>query len=324
MLRFSLLVGGALLLLLVVYLAGKRPYRSPRSVAANYDHWTRDGLLERLWGEHIHLGYYGDPPRPQDFRASKARLVHEMVHWAGLHRLPPGSRLLDVGCGIGGSARILARDYGFDVLGVSISSRQIDRARALTPDHLPCRFAVMDALAMPMEDGCFDVIWTVEAAPHIAEKQRFADGLLRLLKPGGRLVMADWNQRDPRRQPLSRLERMVLNVLLDQWGHAAFASMEAVQEHLQASSYPCVGLRSADWSRATFPAWPEAVLEGFRRPWAVLSLGPAAVVQGLREVPTILLMAWAWRRGLLRFGVFCAERAGSGGGGRSTAHRPSG
>lgn len=322
MLWLLILIGGALVLALCVYLAGKRPYQSPQSVAGNYDHWTRDGLLERLWGDHIHLGYYGDPPQPQDFRASKARLVHELVQWAGLHKLPPGSRLLDVGCGIGGSARILARDYGFDVLGTSISSQQIDRARALTPAHIPCRFAVMDALAMPMADGCFDAIWTVEAAPHIANKQRFANELLRLLKPGGKLVMADWNQRDPRHQPLSRLEQLVLNILLTQWGHAAFASMEAVQEHLHASPYGCIDLHLADWSRATFPAWPEAIWEGFRRPWAVLSLGPAAIVQGLREVPTILLMAWAWRRGLLRFGVFRAERAGPDGDGQSIAHRP--
>ena len=317
-----LLIGGVLCLVLWGYLAGRRPYRSARSVAANYDHWTRDGLLERLWGEHIHLGYYGDPPRPQDFRASKARLVHELVHWSGLDKLPPGSRLLDVGCGIGGSARILARDYGFQVLGISISSQQIRRAQALTPEHVPCRFAVMDALAMPMADGSFDAVWTVEAAPHIADKQRFANELLRLLRPGGQLVMADWNQRDPRRQPLSRLERTVLGILLTQWGHAAFASMEAVQDHLHASPHGCINLHTGDWSRATFPAWPEAIREGFRRPWAVLSLGPAAVVQGLRETPTILLMAWAWRRGLLRFGVFCAERAGSGGDDRSTAHKP--
>ena len=304
-----LLISGALFLVCCIYLSGKRPYRSSQSVAANYDNWTRDGLLERLWGDHIHLGYYGNPPQPQDFRASKARLVHEMVHWAGLHRLTPGSRLLDVGCGLGGSARILARDYGFEVLGISISSQQIDRARALTPEHLPCRFAVMDALAIPIADGYFDAVWTVEAAPHIANKQRFANELLRLLKPGGQLVMADWNQRDPRNQTPSRLEKMVLSILLEQWGHAAFASMEAVQEHLHASPYGCVNLETADWSEATLPAWPDAIWEGFRRPWAVLSLGPAAVVQGLREVPTILLMAWAWRRGLLRFGVFCAERA---------------
>jgi len=305
---FLLLVASVLALALWAYLAGKRPYQSSQSVATNYDNWTRDGLLERLWGEHIHLGYYGNPPQPQDFRASKARLVHEMVRWAGLDQLPPGARLLDVGCGLGGSTRILARDYGFQVLGISISPQQIHRAQELTPDHLSCRFAVMDALDMGLADGSFDVVWAVEVGPHIANKQGFINGLLRLLKPGGQLVMADWNQRDAGQQPLNYLERLILKILLEQWGHAAFATMEAIQGHLKASPYGCSKLNNADWSRATLPAWPEAIWEGLRRPWAVLSLGPAAVVQGLREIPTILLMAWAWRHGLLRFGVFSAER----------------
>ena len=103
-----------------------RAYHSSESVASAYDAWTDDRLLETLWGEHVHLGHYGDPPRRRDFRRAKADFVHELVHWSGLDRLPPGSRVLDVGCGIGGSARILARDYGFDVLG-------IDTTRTLVP-----------------------------------------------------------------------------------------------------------------------------------------------------------------------------------------------
>ena len=302
-------MAGCLALGLLAYWLGRRPYASSRDVAANYDHWTRDGLLERLWGEHIHLGYYGDPPRPMDFRASKARLVHELVQWGGLDQLPPGSRLLDVGCGIGGSARILARDYGFNVLAVSISPEQIRRARQLTPDRLTCRFAVMDALALPLEDAGFDVVWSVEAGPHIPDKQRFANELLRLLRPGGRLVVADWNRRDTRERPLNIVERVVMSQLLQQWGHAEFSSIESFSQNLQASPYACATIQTANWSVATAPAWMEAVAEGFRRPGAVLSLGPAAVLQSLRETPTILLMAWAWNYELMRFGVFRACRS---------------
>ena len=123
-----------------------RAYHSSESVASAYDAWTEDRLLETLWGEHVHLGHYGDPPKRRDFRRAKADFVHELVHWSGLDRLPPGSRVLDVGCGIGGSARILAKDYGFNVLGISISPAQIQRATELTPDNLSCRFEVMDAL----------------------------------------------------------------------------------------------------------------------------------------------------------------------------------
>ena len=72
------------------------------------------------------------------------------MRWSGLDQLPRGSKLLDVGCGIGGSARILARDYGFDVLGISISPAQVRRATELTADGLSCRFAVMDALDLQL------------------------------------------------------------------------------------------------------------------------------------------------------------------------------
>jgi MPBQ/MSBQ methyltransferase len=61
---------------------------------------------------------------------------------------------------------------------------------------------------------------------------------------------------------------------------------------------------TGDWTAATLPSWIDSILEGLRRPGAVLGLGPAAVLQGLRETPTILLMHWAFATGLMQFGVF--------------------
>ena len=76
---------------------------------------------------HIHLGFY---PRNKniDFREAKVQFVHELVSWSGLDKLPRGSRVLDVGCGIGGSSRILANYYGFNVTGITISPAQVKRA----------------------------------------------------------------------------------------------------------------------------------------------------------------------------------------------------
>lgn len=298
-----------------LWLRRNRRYADAASVAQAYDAWTEDRLLERLWGEHVHLGHYGDPPRRRDFRQAKADFVHELVRWSGLDALAPGSRLLDVGCGIGGSARILARDYGFDVLGISISEAQIARARALTPPELQerCRFAVMDALALALPDGNgsggFDAVWSVEAGPHMPDKQRYADELLRVLRPGGLLAVADWNRRDPADGAMTPLERLVMRQLLDQWAHPEFASIPGLRGHLEASPW-ADGMRveTADWSAATVPSWRESILEGVRRPGAVLGLGPRAVLQGLRETPTLLLMDWAFRSGLMRFGVFCGQR----------------
>jgi MPBQ/MSBQ methyltransferase len=63
-----------------------------------------------------------------------------------------------------------------------------------------------------------------------------------------------------------------------------------------------------DWSAATLPSWIDSIAEGVRRPGAVLGLGPAAVLQGLRETPTLLLMDWAFRTGMMQFGVFRGRR----------------
>ena len=306
----TLLAGALLAVGLLIWARRDRAFASTASVAEAYDRWTDDQLLERLWGDHVHLGHYGDPPRRRDFRQAKVEFVHELVRWSGLDQLPPGSRVLDVGCGIGGSARILARDYGFDVLGISISPGQIERARQLTPVGLPCRFAVMDALALELADGSFDAVWTVEAGPHMPNKQRFADELLRVLKPGGLLAVADWNRRDAAVQPLSRLERWVMHQLLVQWAHPEFASIPGFRRNLEASPQAGGGVHvtSADWSRATLPSWIESILEGARRPATVLGLGPRAVLLGLRETPTLLLMHWGFATGMMQFGVFRARK----------------
>jgi len=203
---FELLLPLFLIVLFILFLffiwrINARKYISSVTVASAYDAWTQDKLLERLWGEHIHLGFYPLGKKNTDFRKAKIQFVHELVKWSGLDKLPKGSRILDVGCGIGGSSRILAKYYGFNVTGITISPAQVKRARELTPSKLSCNFQVMDALDLKFEDGSFDAIWSVEAGAHMNDKSKFADEMLRTLRPGGYLALADWNSRDLRANP---------------------------------------------------------------------------------------------------------------------------
>ena len=89
------------LILAIIWRNNARKYISSGTVASAYDDWTQDKLLERLWGEHIHLGFYPPGKKYIDFRKAKVQFVHELVKWGGLDKLPQGSRILDVGCGIG-------------------------------------------------------------------------------------------------------------------------------------------------------------------------------------------------------------------------------
>lgn len=294
-----------------VYLVTARRYQSSSSVAQSYDQWTEDGIVEFYWGEHIHLGHYGSPPRRKDFIAAKVDFVHEMVRWGGLDQFPPGTTVLDVGCGIGGSSRILARDYGFSVTGITISPQQVKRAQELTPEGLDVRFLVDDAMALSFPDASFDVVWTVEAGPHMPDKAVFAKELMRVLKPGGVLVAADWNQRDDRQVPLNAWERPVMRQLLDQWSHPAFASIEEFAERLEATGYVEGTVVTADWTQQTLPSWLDSIWQGVVRPSGLVRFGPLGLVKMIREVPTIVLMRLAFGAGLCRFGMFRAQRASS-------------
>ena len=203
---------------LILWRINTRKYTSSKNVASAYDSWTQDKLLERLWGEHIHLGFY-PPNKNIDFREAKVQFVHELVSWSGLDKLPRGSRVLDVGCGIGGSSRILANYYGFNVTGITISPAQVKRAKELTPNECKCNFKVMDALDLKFEEGSFDGVWSVEAGAHMDNKIKFADQMLRSIRPGGYLALADWNSRDLKNQPPSMLEKIILKQLLEQCVH---------------------------------------------------------------------------------------------------------
>lgn len=302
----------ALLMLgVVLYLITARRYQSSNSVANSYDQWTQDGILEFYWGDHIHLGYYGSPPQQKDFLAAKSDFVHEMVHWGGLDPLPPGTTVLDVGCGIGGSSRILARDYGFAVTGITISPQQVNRAQQLTPEELDVQFRVDDAMALSFPDGSFDVVWSIEAGPHMPDKARFAKELMRVLKPGGVLVVADWNQRDDRQKPLNLWEKTVMRQLLDQWSHPAFASIEGFAELLEATGLVEGEVVTADWTEQTLPSWLDTIWQGVARPQGWMRFGVAGLIKSLREVPTLLLMRLAFGTGLCRFGMFRARRTHS-------------
>ncbi len=69
---------------LILWRINTRKFISSGTVATAYDSWTQDKLLERLWGEHIHLGFYSPDQDNIDFRQAKVNFVHELVRWSGL------------------------------------------------------------------------------------------------------------------------------------------------------------------------------------------------------------------------------------------------
>lgn len=128
----------------------------------------------------------GDYDRFSRYLEGGAREFYERL------AVPPGSRLLDVGCGSGQLALMAAKD-GLDVTGVDIASNLIERARARAQaEGLRVRFEEADAEALPFEDASFDAVVSLIAAMFAPRPDFVAKELLRVCTPGGTIAMANW------------------------------------------------------------------------------------------------------------------------------------
>jgi MPBQ/MSBQ methyltransferase len=197
------------------------------SVAREYDAWTQDGILEYYWGEHIHLGYYNEEEmeagyKKKDFIQAKYDFVDEMMKLGGIDQdIGKDVKVLDVGCGVGGTSRYLAKTLGpkAAVTGITLSPNQVARATELAEEqNVPnAKFTVMNALEMDFPDNTFDVVWACESGEHMPDKKKYIEEMMRVLKPGGKFVMATWCQRDDRDEPFSKKDERDLKFLYEEW-----------------------------------------------------------------------------------------------------------
>ena len=113
---------------------------------------------------------------------------------AGLADIKPPDLILDVGCGLGGTARYLAVQYNCHVVGMDLTKEYIAVGKKLTElVGLSDRVELFhgNALKIPFEDERFDIVWTEHVQMNIADKNRFYSEIARVLKPGGRLLFHD-------------------------------------------------------------------------------------------------------------------------------------
>ncbi|MFD0567701.1 methyltransferase domain-containing protein [Kitasatospora saccharophila] len=214
-------------------------------------------LYEELWGEHVHHGFWDEGQSPAldgaDRHAATDRLVRELVEHAAV---PAGSRILDVGCGIGGPALQLAGPLGCTVEGVTLSARQAaranEKARAAGLDHR-ARFHQQDALSTGHPDAAFDVVWAMESLMHLPDRPAFFAEAHRLLRPGGTLAVATWAVRDG---ALDADERALVRQILQHQVMPDFSSLEEHEGLARAAGFTDVAV--ADWSAAVANSWDPA------------------------------------------------------------------
>jgi len=115
--------------------------------------------------------------------------------------LKPGQKVLDIGCGTGGSAFFMARNYGVDVYGYDLSTNMIGIAQDYRNEMEAAvkhrvQFYVEDAMTMEYPDNFYDVVYSRDTILHITDKPALFRKLLKTLKPGGKLMISDYCRGD--------------------------------------------------------------------------------------------------------------------------------
>lgn len=144
-------------------------------------------FYNQLWGEHIHHGYWisGDESKEK----AQEQLTDLLCERADVKN---GMKILDVGCGTGGSSIYLAKKYKAQVTGITISPKQIEIARNLAKiRNTDPQFLLMDAENMAFNEK-FDLVWSIEALSHLSNQEKYFSDAADLLPSGGKFALTDW------------------------------------------------------------------------------------------------------------------------------------
>jgi tocopherol O-methyltransferase len=242
----------------------------------------------------VHFGYTDERTRGHtDALTNMNRVLADRVD------IQPGERVLDAGCGVGGSSLWLARERGARCVGITLAPRQVAMAR-----HYAARrglsgsvqFQVADFTATPFPAGSFDVVWAIESLCHAADKAAFYREAARLLRPGGRVVVADFIRVA---RPLDPVGERLLREWLSGWAVPDIDTSGEHLDHLAAAGF--AGIRLDDATAHTRPSlrrlyrmaywtYPLAVLgrvTGIRSP-----VQHGNVIASLRQYQALCHGAW--------------------------------
>jgi cyclopropane fatty-acyl-phospholipid synthase-like methyltransferase len=151
----------------------------------HYEQWWN--LRESL---AVHYGIWHEGTR--DFITALENTNREMVR---IGQIKPDDKILDAGCGVGGSAVFLAKEFNATIDAITLSEKQLDLATKSVSElglNDKIKFSKQDFNHTEFGSESFDVVWACESSCYSHPKELFFREAKRLLKPGGTIVIADY------------------------------------------------------------------------------------------------------------------------------------
>lgn len=197
-----------------------------KAVADHYD--DLDPFYREFWGDHVHHGYWekGDESQEEAVK-NLVRLV------ASIADIKKGERVCDVGCGYGGTSRMLAEDFDANVTGFTLSKAQHQYAMSVKSEKQP-RFLLQNWLDNNMPSSSFDIALSIESSEHMEDKPRFFSECRRVLTPGGRLVVCAWIAKE---KPNTLEERWLLEPICREGRLPSMGTESEYQKWMQEAGF---------------------------------------------------------------------------------------
>jgi tocopherol O-methyltransferase len=142
-----------------------------------------------LYGRNMHYGYWTEDT--VTLRQATQKFNDVLIEKA---KITKDDVILDAGCGVGGAGIYLAKKIGCRAVGITLCKYQVEKAfknaKKEGVSHL-VDFFEMDYLHTSFSDSTFSVVWGLESICYAESKEQFAREVFRILKPGGRMIVAD-------------------------------------------------------------------------------------------------------------------------------------